>query len=98
MKKNIYELTRKEEKEFKKEFHSTPLGKSLYTVKCCAYACIILVAIPYLMRISSSLAGNNVNLTVDFWTAFWFIYAGVMEQFEKYMFYRWLKIKHNVEY
>ena len=83
MKKNIYELSKADEKKYRKEFKATHLGKSMYTIKCCTFLCAIIAMIPYFIDISTALVGKEVNLAVDFWTAFWLISAIVFEQFER---------------
>lgn len=110
MKKSVYELEEKELNEYQEEFKNTALGKKTFKNKKVLtadmiYSFLAICAMSLISIIVREHLGKEINVEEFFLSdllsiLFWLglvgsVYYSIML---KIYFYRWLKIKHNIEY
>ena len=111
MKKSIYELEKSDYNKYIAEFNNTEFGKkTLNQEKKSLYAIMIVFVIFFVIAMINVISGDisgkeaintSENFLYDF-SIVVLIFSGFIYAYNfisrKICFYRWLKIKHNIEY
>ena len=105
MNKSVYELSKKEIADYVNEYNKTEFAsKFVKTKKESGVILVIVLIILFVLagiatfsgKPDTELTSSNGVLEIFFWISFIFYFVSTIVL--KLTFYRWLKIKHKIEY